>query len=193
MVAAIGSFVVVALSIIGLALAAPVLAEAMLTVGPASEFTLMALALVVVTLVSSEPWLKTAAMILLGLATAGRAGDQRDRRLCRQWQRPRPLADARLRPARLRVAPVPLRRRAAAAGAGPRRARRDQLSPSAHDLRRRLRDVRARACRPRPARDRDPAAGAATGRACAGMATAVVSRSGIRRALSRSGWEARGV
>ncbi|MFM7347793.1 MAG: tripartite tricarboxylate transporter permease [Tagaea sp.] len=67
-IAAIGSFVGGTLSIVGLMFAAPVLAEAMLKVGPAAEAVLMAMALMVVAFVSSGPPIKTALMILVGLA-----------------------------------------------------------------------------------------------------------------------------
>jgi putative tricarboxylic transport membrane protein len=46
---------------------APTLAKAMLEVGPAAEFALMVLALVVMAFISSGPALKTLAMIVLGL------------------------------------------------------------------------------------------------------------------------------
>ncbi len=69
-VAAIGSFIGGTLSVIGLTLFAPLLANAMLRVGPAAEFILMVLALFVVAFVSSAPMLKTIAMLLLGLAIA---------------------------------------------------------------------------------------------------------------------------
>ena len=53
---------------------APPLAEAMLSVGPAAEFVLMVLALLVISFVSSGPPIKTLAMVLLGLALGdGRA------------------------------------------------------------------------------------------------------------------------
>ncbi|MFN8760400.1 MAG: tripartite tricarboxylate transporter permease [Tagaea sp.] len=67
-IAALGSFVGGTLSIVGLMLAAPMLAEAMLKVGPAAEAVLMAMALTVVAFVSSGPPIKTALMILVGLA-----------------------------------------------------------------------------------------------------------------------------
>jgi putative tricarboxylic transport membrane protein len=49
---------------------APPLAQLMLKVGPAEEFSLMILALLVVSIVGSSSMLKTAAMILLGLLIA---------------------------------------------------------------------------------------------------------------------------
>jgi putative tricarboxylic transport membrane protein len=70
MIAAVGSFIGGSLSILGLIVFAPPLAEAMLTVGPAAEFILMLLALGVVTLVSSGSAAKTFAMVLLGLLLA---------------------------------------------------------------------------------------------------------------------------
>lgn len=75
-VAAVGSFVGGTLSVVGLTLFAPVLADAMLRVGPAAEFILMVLALLVVVFVSSGPILKTVAMLLLGLAIATIGLDQ---------------------------------------------------------------------------------------------------------------------
>lgn len=67
MVAAVGSFVGGTLSIIGLMLFAPPLADAMLLIGPAAEFVLMVLALLVISVVSTGSTLKTIAMILVGL------------------------------------------------------------------------------------------------------------------------------
>jgi putative tricarboxylic transport membrane protein len=70
MIAAVGSFVGGTISIFGLMLFAPPLADAMLRVGPAAEFVLMVLALLVISVVSSGPAIKTLAMILLGLVLA---------------------------------------------------------------------------------------------------------------------------
>jgi putative tricarboxylic transport membrane protein len=67
-IAAVGSFVGGSLSILGLMVAAPMLAEAMLKVGPAAETVLMATALLVVAFVSTGPAIKTLAMVLAGLA-----------------------------------------------------------------------------------------------------------------------------
>jgi putative tricarboxylic transport membrane protein len=69
-VSALGSFVGGTVSVIGLMLFAPPLAQAMLSVGPAAEFALMVLALIVMSVISSTPVLKTMAMILLGLLLA---------------------------------------------------------------------------------------------------------------------------
>jgi len=69
-VAGVGSFVGGTISVIGLMLFAPVLAQTMLKVGPAAEFILMMLALLVMSAISSGPVLKTVAMILLGLLIA---------------------------------------------------------------------------------------------------------------------------
>jgi putative tricarboxylic transport membrane protein len=66
-VAAVGSFIGGSVSVVGLMLFAPTLAKAMLEVGPAAEFALMVLALVVMAFISSGPALKTLAMIVLGL------------------------------------------------------------------------------------------------------------------------------
>ena len=60
MVAAVGSFVGGTVSIVGLMLFAPPLAKVMLQIGPAAEFALMLLALLVLSFVSSGPPLKTA-------------------------------------------------------------------------------------------------------------------------------------
>ena len=69
-IAAIGSFIGGTFSIVGLMVAAPLLAEAMLKVGPAAEAILMLLALLVVAVVSAGPVVKTLAMVVLGLALA---------------------------------------------------------------------------------------------------------------------------
>ena len=69
-IAAIGSFVGGTFSIIGLMVAAPLLADAMLKVGPAAEAVLMVMALLVVATVSAGPVIKTFAMVVLGLALA---------------------------------------------------------------------------------------------------------------------------
>ncbi len=70
MVAAVGSFIGGSLSILGLMLFAPPLASVMLKVGPAAEFVLMVLALLIISFVSSAPPLKTLTMIVLGLIIA---------------------------------------------------------------------------------------------------------------------------
>jgi len=67
-IAAVGSFVGGSVSIVGLMLFAPNLAELMLTVGPGAEAVLMATALLVVAAVSNGPPVKTFTMIVLGLA-----------------------------------------------------------------------------------------------------------------------------
>ena len=69
-VAAVGSFIGGTVSIVGLMLFAPPLAKAMLQVGPAAEFALMLLALIVMSVISSSSTLKTVTMILLGLLLA---------------------------------------------------------------------------------------------------------------------------
>ncbi len=69
-VAALGSFIGGTISIIALMLFAPPLAKAMLKIGPGEEFSLMVLALIIMSFVSSAPILKTLAMILLGLLIA---------------------------------------------------------------------------------------------------------------------------
>ncbi|MBM3531013.1 MAG: tripartite tricarboxylate transporter permease [Alphaproteobacteria bacterium] len=69
-VAAIGSFIGGTLSVVGLMLFAPPLAKLMLQVGPAAEFGLMLLALLVLCFVSGGPALKTLMMVLAGLLIA---------------------------------------------------------------------------------------------------------------------------
>ena len=69
-VAAMGSFVGGTLSIMALMFFAPALAQVMLKVGPAEEFSLMILALLVVAFVGSSNALKTIAMVILGLLIA---------------------------------------------------------------------------------------------------------------------------
>src|ERR1700757_839244 len=58
-IAAVGSFFGGTVSVIGLMLFAPTLARVMLQVGPAAEFALMVLALVVMSFISTGPPLKT--------------------------------------------------------------------------------------------------------------------------------------
>ncbi|MBI3053466.1 MAG: tripartite tricarboxylate transporter permease, partial [Betaproteobacteria bacterium] len=69
-IAAVGSFIGGTISIVGLMLFAPPLAQAMLKVGPAAEFALMLLALIVMSVISTSSTLKTLSMILLGLLLA---------------------------------------------------------------------------------------------------------------------------
>jgi putative tricarboxylic transport membrane protein len=69
-VAALGSFVGGTLSIVALMLFAPPLAKVMLKIGPGEEFSLMLLALIVMSFVSSASMLKTLMMIILGLLIA---------------------------------------------------------------------------------------------------------------------------
>jgi putative tricarboxylic transport membrane protein len=69
-VAALGSFVGGTLSIVSLMLFAPPLAKAMLRIGPGEEFSLMLLALIVMSFVSRAPILKTLSMIILGVLIA---------------------------------------------------------------------------------------------------------------------------
>jgi putative tricarboxylic transport membrane protein len=66
-VSALGSFFGGTLSIIALMLFAPPLAKIMLKIGPGEEFSLMLLAMIVMSFVSSAPILKTIAMIALGI------------------------------------------------------------------------------------------------------------------------------
>ena len=68
MIAAVGSFIGGTVSILGLMLVAPPLARVMVSIGPSVEVVLMLLALGVVSFVSAGSRLKTATMILLGLA-----------------------------------------------------------------------------------------------------------------------------
>ncbi len=74
-VTAIGSAVGGILSIFGLMLFAPPLAQALLKVGPAAEFTLMVLVLIAVCIVSTAAPLKTLAMVVVGLMLATVGGD----------------------------------------------------------------------------------------------------------------------
>ena len=69
-VAGVGSFIGGTVSVIGLMLFAPPLAKVMLQIGPAAEFGLMVLALLVMSFISSGPPLKTLAMVLVGLLIA---------------------------------------------------------------------------------------------------------------------------
>lgn len=69
-IAAIGSFVGGVLSVIGLMLVAPKLANAMLAIGPAAEFTILLVALGISIFAASGPIVKTIAMIALGLVLA---------------------------------------------------------------------------------------------------------------------------
>jgi putative tricarboxylic transport membrane protein len=69
-VSALGSFVGGTVSIVALMLFAPPLARVMLKIGPGEEFSLMLLALIVMSFVSSAPILKTLMMIILGLLIA---------------------------------------------------------------------------------------------------------------------------
>ncbi len=69
-VSALGSFVGGTLSILALMLFAPPLAKAMLRIGPGEEFSLMVLALIVMSFVSQTSMLKTLAMIILGILIA---------------------------------------------------------------------------------------------------------------------------
>lgn len=69
-IAAIGSFVGGVLSVIGLMLVAPRLANAMLAIGPAAEFTILLAALGISIFAASGTLLKTIAMIALGLVLA---------------------------------------------------------------------------------------------------------------------------
>ncbi len=66
-IAAVGSFVGGTLSVAGLMLFAPYLADVMLAVGPAAEAVMMAVALLIVTAVSTSPPVKTFTMICAGL------------------------------------------------------------------------------------------------------------------------------
>jgi len=68
MIAAVGSFVGGTVSVLGLMLVAPPLARVMIAIGPSVEVVLMLLALCAITLVSGGSRLKTATMIVLGLA-----------------------------------------------------------------------------------------------------------------------------
>jgi putative tricarboxylic transport membrane protein len=69
-IAAIGSFVGGIMSVIGLMLLAPSIANAMLKIGPAAEFTILVTALVIALFASSSSLVKTTAMVALGLCLA---------------------------------------------------------------------------------------------------------------------------
>jgi putative tricarboxylic transport membrane protein len=69
-VAALGSWFGGCVSVLGLMFFAPPLADLMLSVGPAAEFSLMALALIVMAFVSGGAPSKTFAMIIVGLLLA---------------------------------------------------------------------------------------------------------------------------
>jgi putative tricarboxylic transport membrane protein len=69
-VSALGSFAAGTASVMALMLFAPILANAMLKIGPGEEFSLMLLALLVLSFVSRAPVLKTLPMIFLGLMIA---------------------------------------------------------------------------------------------------------------------------
>jgi putative tricarboxylic transport membrane protein len=75
-ICAVGSFVGGTLSVVGLGLFAPMIARLMLDVGPAAEFLLMLLALVMMGSIGSRSMLKTAMMILTGLLIATVGMDQ---------------------------------------------------------------------------------------------------------------------
>jgi len=75
-ICAVGSFVGGTLSVIGLGLFAPMIARMMLDVGPAAEFLLMLLALVMMSAVGTESRLKTLIMILVGLLISTIGMDQ---------------------------------------------------------------------------------------------------------------------
>ena len=81
MIAAVGSFIGGTVSILGLMFIAPPLAKVMVAIGPSVEVVLMLLALGVITIVSAGSRLKTALMVVLGLAARlGRARQSHRRR-----------------------------------------------------------------------------------------------------------------
>jgi putative tricarboxylic transport membrane protein len=69
-IAALGSFVGGSVSIVALMLFAPPLAQIMLKIGPGEEFSLMVLALLIMSYVSSTSILKTISMAALGMLIA---------------------------------------------------------------------------------------------------------------------------
>jgi putative tricarboxylic transport membrane protein len=69
-IAAAGSFVGGVLSVIGLMLLAPSVADAMLAIGPSAEFTILVIALIISMFAATGPILKTLAMVALGLCLA---------------------------------------------------------------------------------------------------------------------------
>jgi putative tricarboxylic transport membrane protein len=68
MIAAVGSFIGGTVSILGLVLIAPPLAKAMIAIGPSVEVVLILLSLSVIAFISPGSRVKTATMVLLGLA-----------------------------------------------------------------------------------------------------------------------------
>jgi putative tricarboxylic transport membrane protein len=69
-IAAVGSFVGGVLSVLGLMLLAPTVADAMLSIGPAAEFTILVTALAISMFAATGPVVKTLAMVALGLCLA---------------------------------------------------------------------------------------------------------------------------
>jgi putative tricarboxylic transport membrane protein len=69
-IAALGSFVGGVLSVIGLMLLAPSIANAMLAIGPSAEFTILVASLLVSLFAATGPLVKTIAMVALGLVLA---------------------------------------------------------------------------------------------------------------------------
>ena len=68
MIAAVGSFIGGTVSVLGLMLVTPPLSRVMLQIGPQVEVVLMLMALAIIAFISGGSRLKTAAMIVLGLA-----------------------------------------------------------------------------------------------------------------------------
>jgi putative tricarboxylic transport membrane protein len=69
-IAAIGSFVGGVLSVLGLMLLAPAVADAMLAIGPSAEFTILVTALIISMFAATGPLIKTLAMVAVGLCLA---------------------------------------------------------------------------------------------------------------------------
>lgn len=69
-IAALGSFVGGVLSVIGLMLLAPSVADAMLAIGPSAEFTILVTALIISMFASDSSFLKTIPIVALGLCLA---------------------------------------------------------------------------------------------------------------------------
>lgn len=67
MIAAVGSFVGGTLAILGLSIGAPLIASVVLKIGPAEEFVLTFMALLLIAVATPGPWLKTATMLVAGL------------------------------------------------------------------------------------------------------------------------------
>ncbi len=126
MIAALGSFVGGTVSILGLMFIVPPLAKLMIAIGPSVQVLLILLALGVIAMVSAGSRIKTATMVVLGLAARQHRPRQADRRPALHLRQRRPhrrlvVCGARDRPVR----PV---RNPAEPGEDRRRSRRSRRS-----------------------------------------------------------------